>query len=75
MSTCWGIGQTAGNDDAKRFEQFKKVPHGKYPYVAGFNEMDFQGHASSGGMSLDAAVQVWEQYIAPHKAKGSILVR
>ncbi|CEH19521.1 Uncharacterised protein family, glycosyl hydrolase catalytic domain [Ceraceosorus bombacis] len=74
MSTCWGIGQTGGNNDAERFEKFKKVPHGKYPYVAGFNEMDFQGHASSGGMSLDAAVHVWEQYIAPHKAKGSILV-
>ncbi|PWN45522.1 hypothetical protein IE81DRAFT_359845 [Ceraceosorus guamensis] len=74
MSTCWGIGQTGGNHDAERFEKFKKVPHGKYPYVAGYNEMDFQGHASSGGMSLDAAVHVWEQYIAPHKAKGSILV-
>lgn len=73
-SMCWGIGETAHDDDAKRFEEFKKVPHGKYKYVIGFNEADFQGDGSSGVIAPKKAAQMWEQYIAPHGKKGSVLV-
>lgn len=73
-SMCWGLGRTSHDDDAKRFEEFKKVPHGKYKYVIGFNEADFKGEGSSGVIEPKEAASAWDKYIAPHGKKGSVLV-
>lgn len=73
-SMLWGLGESGHDDDTKRFEEFKKVPHGKYKYVIGFNEADFKGEGSSGVIPPAKAAAAWEQYIAPHKKAGSVLV-
>jgi hypothetical protein len=73
-SMAWGIGQVNHDNDAARWAAFKKVPHGKYKYVIGFNEADFSGQGSSGLISTSDAANAWDTYIAPHGAAGSVLI-
>ncbi|PWN90758.1 hypothetical protein FA10DRAFT_230047, partial [Acaromyces ingoldii] len=40
----------------------------------GFNEPDFTGDGSSGPISPPEAAKAWEQWIAPHKRAGSVLL-
>lgn len=73
-SMAWGIGKTGHDDDAARWEEFKKVPKGKYEYVIGFNEADFSGEGSSGVIPTAEAAKAWDTYIAPHGTAGSVLI-
>ena len=69
----WGVGERNHDNDAARFAAFQQVPAGAYPYVAGFNEMDFVGEGSSGGSAFSKYVDVWNNIIVP-KATGDTLL-
>ncbi|KAJ7170778.1 glycosyl hydrolase catalytic core-domain-containing protein [Mycena crocata] len=67
----WG-GGTADNTDSSRLSQFKKISEAPQ-YMLGFEEPDCAAGGGSAGMSVSDGVQLWEQYIAPFKAKGTKL--
>jgi len=66
----WG-GGTADSQDAARYAAFKKIATPQY--VLGFEEPDCKPGSGSAGLTVDRAVQIWEQMIAPLKAKGAKL--
>jgi len=67
----WG-GGNADSTDASRFAAFKKITNAPQ-YMLGFEEPDCASGGGSAGMSVSDGVQIWEQYIAPFKAKGTKL--
>lgn len=66
----WG-GGGSGSRDASRLEAFKHIDTPKY--VLGFEEPDCAAGGGSSGMSVSQGVQLWNQYIGPLKAKGTVL--
>lgn len=67
----WGLGRTSDSggvvdNDSERFAAFKKLTPGKYKYVIGMNEPDFQGPGSSGVISPEDGANAWDKYIGPH---------
>ncbi|KAJ6531889.1 glycosyl hydrolase catalytic core-domain-containing protein [Mycena capillaripes] len=67
----WG-GGSADSADASRLAAFKKITQAPQ-YMLGFEEPDCASGGGSAGMSVSEGVQIWEQYIAPFKAKGTKL--
>jgi hypothetical protein len=67
----WG-GGGADSADASRLAAFKKITQAPQ-YMLGFEEPDCASGGGSAGMSVSDGVQIWEQYIAPFKAKGTKL--
>jgi len=67
----WG-GGTADSADASRLAAFKKITAAPQ-YMLGFEEPDCASGGGSAGMSVSDGVAIWEQYIAPFKAKGTKL--
>jgi len=67
----WG-GGNADSTDASRLAAFKKITNAPQ-YMLGFEEPDCASGGGSAGTSVSDGVQVWEQYIAPFKAKGTKL--
>ncbi|KAJ7678904.1 glycosyl hydrolase catalytic core-domain-containing protein [Mycena polygramma] len=67
----WG-GGSADSTDASRLAQFKKISAAPQ-YMLGFEEPDCAAGGGSAGMSVSDGVQIWEQYIAPFKSKGTKL--
>lgn len=71
---CYGYNWSGHDLDYKRFEAFKRLHPGQYPYVIGGNELDFEGQFSAGYISPEEAARLWEQWIAPWGHAGSILM-
>lgn len=71
---CYGYNWSGHDLDYKRFEGFKKLQPGKYPYILGGNELDFTGAESAGTIPPKEAAKLWDQWIAPWGHAGSILV-
>ncbi|KAJ7848711.1 glycosyl hydrolase catalytic core-domain-containing protein [Mycena olivaceomarginata] len=67
----WG-GGSADDTDASRFAAFKRITSAPL-YMLGFEEPDCASGGGSAGMSVAEGVQIWEQYIAPFKEKGTKL--
>lgn len=76
----WGNGDDSANTglssatNSDRLAAFKALPVGKYKYVMGFNEFDYQGTGSSGKMTASAAASLWDELMAKHQAAGTKLI-
>ena len=71
MPTLWGAG-TQGDQDSTRLANFKAISYTP-DYVQGFYEPDCSPPMSS-AIDPYTAAPLWNELIAPFKAKGSLLV-
>lgn len=67
----WGDGDN-GEEDQKRWQEFQTLSEAPQ-YLLGFNEPDCQGADTSASMTVEKAVQVWNDNIVPWGEKGSLL--
>ncbi|KAK7033198.1 Glyco-hydro-cc domain-containing protein [Favolaschia claudopus] len=67
----WG-GGGADSTDSSRLAAFSKISQAPQ-YMLGFEEPDCPSGGGSAGMSVDDGVKLWEEKIAPFKAKGTKL--
>ncbi|PRP88284.1 hypothetical protein PROFUN_03393 [Planoprotostelium fungivorum] len=69
----WGAGK-ADSGDAKRLADFKsKVANSTPPYFLGFEEPDCKSGSGSAGMTMDDAVDLWNNWVAPMGKRGTLL--
>lgn len=68
----WGGGGSSDSADSSRLSQFKAIKQAPQ-YMLGFEEPDCAAGGGSAGMSVSDGVSIWEEYIAPFKAKGTKL--